>query len=132
MKQVLLVRFLNTDLVTLGRLYCGGELVCYTLELPWRGNKPNVSCIPAGIYQAKYMTRSTSGKHKKCWHILNVHARTEVMIHGANWLRELRGCIAPGMSIRPDYLSVSRSQVAMAEIRRVVGLETFELVIVNR
>jgi len=31
---------------------------CFTLELPWRGNRPNVSCIPPGTYPMAWRVTS--------------------------------------------------------------------------
>jgi hypothetical protein len=77
---------------TNGEIYYEGERICYTIELPWRHNTVNISCIPEGtfILQKRY-----SPKHS--WHLhLEVPGRTLILVHPANdALRELKGCIAP-------------------------------------
>ncbi|MBS3993110.1 MAG: hypothetical protein KGZ87_05290 [Bacteroidetes bacterium] len=78
---------------THGTLYADGKAVCDTLELPWRFNKRQVSCIPEGSYRIK---KRFSAKYK--WHleVLKVPGRSGILIHPANDAqKELQGCIAP-------------------------------------
>jgi hypothetical protein len=73
-----------------------GELmlkVCYTLELPWRDNARNLSCIPEGRYALGVRYTKERGEHLI---VQRVRGRDGILIHPANdALRELRGCIAP-------------------------------------
>lgn len=67
--------------------------ICETIELPWRGNKPNISCIPEGRYR---LEKRYSFKFKWHIHLVNVPNRSLILIHPANdALTELKGCIAP-------------------------------------
>lgn len=69
------------------------EPLCYTIELPWRNNELNRSCIPEGTYVLK---RRYSQKFR--WHlqVADVPGRSYILIHPANHAtRELKGCIAP-------------------------------------
>ena len=72
------------------------DFSCYTLELPWKENFPNVSCIPAGIYRVRKYHSPTKG-----WVLLfiDVFGRTFIEIHRGNFTREIRGCILVGKSI---------------------------------
>ena len=36
---------------TNGALFVNGRFICFTIELPWRENRRNVSCIPEGRYE---------------------------------------------------------------------------------
>lgn len=83
---------------TTGVMTLPSGLNVYTLELPYRDNLPNVSCLPPGVYRAKWLARSASGKYKRVWHIQNVPGRTGILIHAANFLHQLQGCIAPGVT----------------------------------
>lgn len=65
-----------------------------TLELPWRNNNFQISCIPEGEY--KVIPR-WSEKFKNHFHILDVPNRTYILFHVANYTRELMGCVAVGM-----------------------------------
>ncbi len=67
--------------------------LCHTIELPWRDNLHQVSCIPEGRYQ---LVKRYSDRFK--WHLqlLDVTGRDLILIHPANdALKELKGCIAP-------------------------------------
>ena len=66
-----------------------------TIELPWRDNKRRESCIPEGIYIIVPRTSTKYGNH---FEIKNVKDRDAILIHIANFARELLGCIAPGLS----------------------------------
>lgn len=81
---------------TLGRLSCG-KLKCFTLELPDNNNQPNISCIPAGEYQA---FKRNSPKNGLCIELLNVPGRSNIQIHAGNYTRQIQGCILPGDSIK--------------------------------
>ncbi len=68
-----------------------------TIELVWKDNKPNVSCIPEGIYP---IGPSIWNKHNmKVLGIEEIEGRSLVKVHPANYAsgkhNELRGCIAP-------------------------------------
>jgi len=76
-----------------GGVFYGGKFICFTIELPWKDNKRNVSCIPEGRY--RLIKRFTS---RRGWHLMvkDVPGRSGILFHPANnALRELRGCIAP-------------------------------------
>lgn len=78
---------------------------CFSLELPDRGNKSNISCIPMGSYKCIW---SYSPRFKKyTYEILEVPKRTGIRIHSANlagdkekgFKAQLNGCIALGEKI---------------------------------
>lgn len=84
-----------------------GAIRYQTIERPWLNNQQGVSCVPVGRYR---LMRHTSEAHPHTWALVNpalhvVHFedpghpdwRALVLIHVANWSRELRGCCAPGM-----------------------------------
>lgn len=66
-----------------------------SLELPWKNNEDDVSCIPAGRYRMAW-TMSPRLK-RNTWRLLDVPDRAGILIHVANFVSELRGCIAPGL-----------------------------------
>jgi hypothetical protein len=104
MKEILLKRFSDDTKQTLGVLSFikndGQLFVCKTLELPWKNNQSNVSCIPAGSYTCKY-TKSNrmsmeKGRDIFTYEVLNVPGRGGIRIHSANYFFQLLGCIALG------------------------------------
>jgi hypothetical protein len=89
----------STDQGTFGVLTFGTQAV-RTLELPWRENRRQVSCIPPGTYRCS-MVRSP--KFGRVYHVASVPGRSAVLIHSANlagdadkgYTTQLQGCIAP-------------------------------------
>lgn len=78
---------------TNGDLWCNGNLVCHTIELPFWDNLKGLSCIPEGQYFIGLRRSQRFGLHL---HIRNVKDREYILFHRANnALKELRGCIAP-------------------------------------
>ena len=91
---MILFRIVASELATLGVLVCGCEPFCVTLEEPWRENKRNVSCIPAGSYDVVW---SFSPRFRKRLPILKgVPERKYIRIHSGNSTRDTEGCILLG------------------------------------
>lgn len=89
----------------------------YTVELPWRDNQKRISCIPEGTY---YCRPRYSDKHENHFILDDVPGRELILIHVANYTRELLGCIAPGLKhadIDSDrIMDVTSSRAAMERI----------------
>ncbi len=103
---------------TNGELWCGSQLVCHTIELPYRGNQRNLSCIPEGFYFLGLRRSQRFGLHL---HIRNVSHREYVLIHPANnAIKELRGCIAPVETITGDGRGAN-SRKALAKLLKLVS-----------
>jgi hypothetical protein len=78
-----------------GQLERNGELICYTIELPWLENQRRISCIPEGKY---VLLKRFSLKYGWHFHLQTVPGRDYILIHPANDAKkELMGCIAPVM-----------------------------------
>ena len=74
-------------------IYPYTTLLCLTIELPWLGNKPRISCIPEGRYEVRMRY---SRKYKSHLVLKDVEGRAMILIHPANNAgKELKGCIAP-------------------------------------
>jgi hypothetical protein len=95
--KVVLNRLIETGKETLGELTIHDELKdcfsCKTLELPWRENKRNISCIPKGEYKCVIRFSDKYGEH---FCVQDVEDRDFILIHSANYHTQLRGCIAVG------------------------------------
>ncbi len=81
---------------TFGNLVTDSGFQCYFVEKPWHDNKPEVSCIPSATYECGI---GESPKFGKVYGVKNVPGRTDILIHPANWQRQLLGCIALGRAI---------------------------------
>jgi hypothetical protein len=84
---------LSNDDATLGDAVYG-DCECKTLELGWHQNKPNVSCIPTGIYKCRKIVSPSLGE---CFEVMNVPNRTYIRGHTGNKTSQILGCVAFGM-----------------------------------
>lgn len=80
----------------------GSSYQCKTLELPWKENKKQVSCIPEGTYPVKVRYSKKYGTHL---HITDVPNRDLILIHWGNYAGsvnkktgypDIKGCILVG------------------------------------
>ena len=102
---------------TNGEIQYNGKRMCNTIELPWKNNLHQISCIPEGEYK---LTKRYSPA--KGWHLLvnNVANRDLILIHAANdALKELKGCIAP-VSLLTGEGKGSSSRLALDKLNKTV------------
>lgn len=111
---------------------CNGRILMEFcgIELPWKKNKRNISCIPAGKYNAVAVKRYSNGRYA-LW-ILDVPDRSQIMIHTGNFVRQLRGCLAPGREFididNDGIIDVANSQSVMDELQKHLQLgEEFKI-----
>jgi hypothetical protein len=88
----------------IGVLYADDAQLCFTLELPWKDNKNDVSCIPVGTYAGTIRTDGTKG-----WRIEldSVPDRTHVELHVGNYPSNSIGCVLLGMDWAPNTVTSS-------------------------
>jgi hypothetical protein len=102
---------------TNGELFYNGKRICFTIELPWLNNKPQVSCIPEGRYE---LEKRYSKKYEHHLQLKAVAKRSNILIHPANdALKELKGCIAP-VSILTAEGKGLRSRIARDKLHKLV------------
>ena len=99
---------------TLGELRLPGQRTLFTIEKPWRDNQPNISCIPEGTYVVE---RYSGTKFKNVFQLKNVPGRSAILIHIANWAKEVQGCIGVGMKLSTAEYMVLNSGDAMDVLR---------------
>lgn len=142
MKTLHLERYCYSDTATEGHLWLDNETVLCTLERPWRpgmpGGMPFESCVPDGTYALVPHTRP-DGTQVLALRNPDLHVyytkeerggksgRYLILLHAANYVEEVAGCIAPGLSrtIAGNRVMVRSSREAMAKImagnyRRIV------------
>jgi len=136
MKQVKLIRAQGDEVQTLGVLVTrrDNELwTCKTLELPWKNNAPNISCIPTGTYLCRWTL--SCRLRKWTYEVMGVPKRAGIRIHPANLFHQLHGCIALGdahKDINADgHLDLIHSGLTVEAFNNLMGCEDFELVISN-
>lgn len=114
----------------------GDVFECVTLELPWRGNRRSLSCIPEGTYQCDW---SHSGSFGKCYRLRDVPERSGILIHAGNYagdrtrglLSNVDGCILLGIKrgTLSGQAAILRSKEAIAGFNRFMDGQSFRLVI---
>ena len=93
---------------TLTYVVNGTSKTVATLELPWKDNKKEVSCIDSGYY-TNVKQFSATGKLGKRLEIPDVPGRTDIRFHAGNYPKDTKGCILVGeYSDEPDYIKNSR------------------------
>lgn len=135
--NLVLVRTELTPEYTLGRLYVSASEAMATIERPWLNNRGFVSCVPEGEYELVPFTRPSNGD--EVWalrnHDLGVGInkgdsdRYAILIHPANFVTDIAGCIAPGMGhsemFNPNTQqyehAVYSSRAAMDRLLRLIG-----------
>lgn len=131
MESLILNRFASEHKQTLGEFVFHGEVLCKTIELPWKDNRKGQSCIPRGQYR---VIRRWSPKYGEHFHILDVPNRNYILIHAANYSRQLLGCIGVGQDhkdIDKDGLrDVTSSRATMKMLLATLPIESFQLIIV--
>lgn len=95
--MVTLERFAYTPMGTFGRLRVDDRFECFSVERPWQHNEPGTSCIPEGAYPLVMGFFHHGGY--SAYEITHVVGRSAILIHKANTMDELRGCVAPGMRL---------------------------------
>lgn len=120
---------------TLGKLHVDGTVFA-TMERAKTGDHP---CIPEGEYQVVPHKSPKFGDvyaviGGKCyeWEVPEGQdGRCLILIHPANLVSELLGCIAPGLSHGHigQERAVLNSRAAMAAIKEMLGKETHRLII---
>lgn len=106
-RSLVLVRDKRTERCTLGKLCLDGVPVCDTLELPWRENKSQISCIPCGTYPVVFREDPGSKYAYRHLHVQDVPGRSWILVHIGNYPEDTLGCILPGMTRGRDYVGHS-------------------------
>lgn len=101
-----------------------------SLELPWKGNKRRISCIPVGVYTARFLpTDKFPNLHKTepwyrdhLWELIDVPGRDETKFHHGNTVADTLGCPLVGMERTKSGISKSREALRLFHS----ALEPFE------
>lgn len=112
---------------------------CAVLELPWRDNARNRSCIPAGLYVC---SERWSPKYGWCYQVTQVPERDYILFHPGNlagdrelgYLTHTYGCILLGRyhGVLEHQKAVLASRPAVREFQEYMASEAFELEIIEQ
>ena len=102
MNRARLIRDANGDHGTLGVLRASGlPGPVHVMEPPWRDNRRNRSCIPAGSYE---VLPHISPRFGRCLLVTSVPDRSHILVHAGNlggdrdkgFRSHTAGCLLPG------------------------------------
>lgn len=137
MLNLTLLRYAYLPTMTLGQLMLPG-LKLYTMERPWipsaagPGGTPKESCVPDGAYR---VTPHSSAKFPDTYQLASQslgvylqpgdipagqkYGRSAVLIHAGNYVADVIGCVAVGMTVREcdEGYMVSSSKAALDLLR---------------
>lgn len=125
MTDIILERFCYHPSGTLGVIEHNGVKL-FTIERPWLDNAANVSCIPEGTYQARWRE---SPKFGFTWELQDVPERTYILMHVANYPKDVQGCIGLGTTLMGDKIAVGNSRVAIKSFEAITKDTSWNLVI---
>lgn len=136
MNDVTLYRYKTSEQGTPGVIVFDNQYL-HTGELPWKGNKSNISCIPYGEYLVQMRV---SPKYGKVYEV-RVAGRTYILFHQGNFFGDIslgfrshvQGCILLGFKHGKLYgqKAVLASRIARSRFERVMKFEPFTLEIKN-
>lgn len=135
MNQLVLERYCYSETETEGRLWLSDDDYVFTLERPWvdsgmPGGMPFESCVPDGEYELVPHKRPKGGAEVLALRnpALGVYytkqergdapGRYLILIHAANFVEQVVGCIAPGLvrTIYENKRMVRASRLAMEKV----------------
>ena len=131
-----ILRFTNNHSPTFGVLFIGHIPTFVTLELPFLDNQSNISSIPLGHYKLslRSASKSLTADIGKAYELKDVPSRSDILIHVANTVSDLKGCVGLGMSygLIGDTYGITDSRKAYRRMMKLLDGQTdLSLDIVN-
>lgn len=102
---------------------------CVTLELPWKNNATDISCIPKGTYQCSKRPFYATMMYQ----VLGVLGRIGIFFHVGNYWHDVLGCIILGATFadinRDGQIDITNSKPTVDAFMAFYDGEDFELII---
>lgn len=119
-----------------------GPWTAHSLELPWLNNQPNISCVPAGIYDMEMVkTRNPIGGRSHLYLIKNVPQRSGILAHAGTFAGDkskgfktsVLGCILMGyaMGIYQNQRAIFHTRRAIGDFMNITGGKPTKIHIIN-
>lgn len=133
-----LIRNFEGNIQTLGTMVVFDDFTkvyeCKTLELPWKENKRNISCIPKGSYIVrKRKAEESPSRAYDHFMVQDVPNRSYILWHAGNYNTDIKGCILMGqyyLDLNKDgQLDVVKTKYTIDLLYRILPDE-FEFTII--
>jgi len=134
LSNICLYRYETSDQGTCGVLIDIKGLKKHIIELPWKDNTPNISCIPYGDYVV--VPHKYRG-YRSAFRLLNVPNRTSILIHNGSFAGDKSlgykthsaGCLIIGnySGRLGNQKAVLSSRIGLSEFVSYMNNETFLL-----
>lgn len=138
MTEARIVRVTRNSECTAGVFVWRERAIAVTLELPWRENKRQWSCIPEGVYKCikvKGRTLLSGEKLDETYEITNVPDRDGILFHIGNAPKDTKGCVLIAQNfgvVRDEQQMILNSRTGFAEwLKQMKYPENFNLEIVS-
>jgi len=117
---------------TIGDLFINEVFLGYTLELPWRDNQHNISCVPEGTYPIQMFP--AEHWHRSVPVVMNVPNRSGIEMHVANYPKDVLGCIGFGFTKATDFIgdSVNAIEILYRNISASLGAKETVIIDIKR
>lgn len=120
--SVTITRLSDNGVETIGSLVAtnnGATFTCSTLELPWKNNQHDISCIPKGTYQASVQPFHNTHMYE----LSPTEPRTGIFIHPGNYYKDSLGCILLG--VRPSDINADGQVDVTSSVNTVSAFMSF-------
>lgn len=127
---IVLARVARSEAGTFGVLVHDYIPFAVTLELPWKDNARECSCIPSGDYKCR---RMKSPKFGETFEVCDVPNRSSILLHRGNAIPDTSGCIlvAEEFTVLNGSPAIGMSRQGFDELlEKTRGMEQFTLSIV--
>ena len=133
--KITIIRLIQSGIQTLGMgfVFDGTEkkFEFSTLELPWKDNQKNISCIPSGTYDA---FKRQSPSRGVVFELKGTGHRTHIQIHAGNYYTDILGCVLVGAGFsdinNDGFRDVYSSKTTLNKLLDLMP-ETFMITIVR-
>jgi hypothetical protein len=133
LEQVSLYRCWPSDKSNVGIVKVKNMVPLFSLELPWRNNSRNISCIPTGSYICERRSFFISEVWQTAFEVKEVPDRSGIIFgHIGNSPLDIKGCMAFGLYYsRENFISRS-SQAIDVWMNRMIDVSRFRLTIFGK
>ena len=127
-----LFRRIETPYGAFGEVYHEHKRICYSLEQNYRNNQRFISSVPKGKYALEQHDSKKFGKtvalvntELDVYHYKHSEGRYAILVHPANIVDQLQGCIALGKSlfIYKNRWAIGSSAIAVQEFLKFDPVE---------